>query len=144
MPLKPPINYFFENISFKIKQKKNLRNWICQTIASEGYGLEQVNFIFCNDDYLTNINVNYLKHNTLTDIITFDNSNTTKQVSGDIFISIERVIENSRIFKVKKRDELHRVMIHGVLHLLNYNDKSTKSKKTMTEKENFYLMVRSL
>lgn len=136
------IHFFSEDIKFTPKQKTYLRNWIHNTIKAEGYKLNELNFIFCSDSYLLNINKQYLNHNTLTDIITFDNSDVKSVITGDIFISIDRVHENAGIFKVKTEDELHRVMIHGTLHLLGYPDKGKKAKALMTEKEDFYLSKR--
>ncbi len=136
------IHFFSEDIKFTPKQKTYLRNWIHNTIKAEGYKLNELNFIFCSDSYLLNINKQYLNHNTLTDIITFDNSDVKSVITGDIFISIDRVYENAGIFKVKTEDELHRVMIHGTLHLLGYPDKGKKAKALMTEKEDFYLSKR--
>lgn len=138
-----PIHFFAEDISFTLKQKAFVRNWIRDSIIKEGFKLRELNFIFCSDEYLLSINKQYLGHDTYTDIITFDNSDKTKEIAGDIFISLERVNENAANFKVNQKDELHRVMIHGTLHLLGYPDKGTEAKALMTEKENFYLLKRS-
>lgn len=137
-----PIQFFSEDIDFTLKEKTHLRNWISQTVKSEGKRLRELNFIFCSDNYLLGINQHYLKHDTFTDIITFDNSEAPGLVLGDIFISMERVKENAEKFKVPHRDELHRIMIHGVLHLLGYTDKGKNDKEKMTEKENHYLSRR--
>ena len=133
------INFFIEEIDFKLKNKKALRNWIEQTIVAENHILKEINFIFCNDEYLLKINQDYLQHNTYTDIITFDNSEKDKEIVSDIFISVERVAENALTYQITTLQELHRVLIHGTLHLLGYKDKSPKEKKLMTAKENFYL-----
>lgn len=138
-----PIHFFFEDINFTLKKKTFVRNWIRNTILSEGYKLKELNFIFCSDNYLLTINQQYLNHDTFTDIITFDNSDKKLVIVGDIFISIDRVRENAGIFKVMEEDELHRVMIHGTLHLLGYPDKGKVAKTRMTEKENFYLLERN-
>lgn len=137
MPAK--INFFSEEIDFKLKNKKNLRSWIEQTVVAENCVLKEINFIFCNDQYLLKINQDYLQHDTYTDIITFDNSETEKEIVSDIFISVERVTENASTYQIATLQELHRVMIHGTLHLLGYKDKSPQEKKMMTDKENFYL-----
>lgn len=142
MPSRLPINFFFEEIKFNLKEKTALRVWINNTIQSEGYSLCELNFIFTNDGYLLNINKKYLKHNTYTDIITFDNSSEEKLLQGDIFISVDRIKENSKTYEVSTRDELHRVIIHGTLHLLGFPDKGKEAKKAMTAKENYYLSVR--
>jgi rRNA maturation RNase YbeY len=138
-----PIHFFSEDVSFTLKQKLKVRNWIHRTITSEGYKLGELSFIFTSDDYLLNINRDYLKHDTYTDIITFDNSEEENRITGDIFISIERVRENSSKFQVDENDELHRVMIHGTLHLLGYPDKGKEAKAIMTGKEDHYLSLRN-
>lgn len=135
----PPVNFFVEDISFNLKQRINIRKWIKSCIDAEGFRLRELNFIFCSDDYLLVINQGYLKHDTFTDIITFDNSEEERHIVGDIFISVDRVGENAAQFKVSERDELHRVMIHGTLHLLGYPDKGKAAKTLMTTKENYYL-----
>ena len=137
MPAK--INFFAEETDFKLKNKKRLRTWVEQTLLAEKRILKEINFIFCNDAYLLKINQEYLQHDTYTDIITFDNSETTEEIVSDIFISVERAAENASIFQTPFLQELHRVMIHGVLHLAGYKDKSAKDVKTMRSKENFYL-----
>ena len=134
-----PINFFAEDITFNIKQKGLVRNWIRNTILAEKHRLRLLNFIFCSDAYLLNINQQYLNHDTYTDIITFDNSEKDQDILGDIFISLERIRENARKLNVNETDELHRVMIHGTLHLLGYPDKGKSAKALMTEKEDLYL-----
>ncbi len=136
------ISFFAESITFSLRQKKHLRLWITETIKAEGKHPGELNFIFCSDDYLLSINQQYLNHNTYTDIVTFDNSTDKSKIEGDIFISVERIRENAVSFKVSVKDELHRVIIHGILHLLGYKDKTPKSKEQMTEKEDFYLALR--
>lgn len=135
----PEINFFAEDTTFNPDKKTLLRKWIKGTIEDEGYQLAELNYIFCSDTYLIEINRQYLNHDTYTDIITFDNSEVEKEITGDIFISIERIRENAKKFKVPVADELHRVMIHGTLHLLGYKDKGTESKKLMTQMEDKYL-----
>src|SRR5688572_30111324 len=137
-----PVYFFSENIFYSPPHKKLLKSWINNTIIEEGFRLSSVNFIFCDDEYLLEINKQYLNHDTYTDIITFDNSDTAKLIIGDIFISIDRIRENSLKFHVSERDELHRIMIHGTLHLLGYPDKGVKAKKLMTSKEDHYLSLR--
>lgn len=141
-PLK--IKFFSEDISYTLKQKAQVRNWIKETIHHEGYKLIELNFIFCSDNYLLSINQQYLKHDTFTDIITFDNSEIRGEIVSDIFISIDRVRENAQKFKISEVDELQRVMIHGTLHLLGYLDKKKEEKALMTEKEDYYLSKRQL
>ena len=134
------IQFFSEDIDFTLKNKELIRKWISHTIKDEGFKRsKELNFIFCSDRYLLSINQQYLDHNTYTDIITFDNSEEENIISGDIFISIDRIKENAIEFKVKESHELHRVMIHGVLHLCGYLDEKAKDKELMTKKEDFYL-----
>ncbi len=139
----PAINFFEEDIQFKLKDKAKVRQWIKDTIVAEGHQLNELNYIFCSDAYLLTINQQYLNHDTFTDIVTFDNSETPGKIEGDIFISIERIRENANKFNVSETDELHRVIIHGALHLLGYLDKKPADKKNMTIKEDFYLNKRS-
>lgn len=139
-----PINFFNEDISFTLKQKGLVRNWIRNTIILENHRLRLLNFIFCSDAYLLNINKQYLNHESYTDIITFDNSDAELEIAGDIFISIERVKENAKELALDDMDELHRVIIHGTLHLLGYSDKSKSSKARMTDKEDLYLSKRAI
>ncbi|MGV3508355.1 MAG: rRNA maturation RNase YbeY [Sphingobacteriaceae bacterium] len=138
-----PVNFFIEDISFTLKEKIHLRSWVKQTILSEGKKLKELNFIFCSDSYLLEINKQYLNHDTLTDIVTFDNSESYGSISGDIFISVDRIRENAAKFKATERDELHRVMIHGTLHLLGFKDKTTAQKALMTSKEDQHLQKRT-
>jgi len=139
----PSINFFEEDISFKLKNKNKIKEWIKSTITAEGYALQELNYIFCSDQYLLQINRQYLDHDTYTDIVTFDNSEKDRSITGDIFISIDRIRENAAKFGVTEANELHRVIIHGALHLLGYKDKSPADKKKMTLKEDFYLNKRS-
>ncbi|MCQ6961285.1 rRNA maturation RNase YbeY [Mucilaginibacter aquariorum] len=135
----PAITFHEEDISYKLKNKTAVRKWITDTIVAEGYKLSELTYIFCTDEYLLQINKQYLDHDTYTDIITFDNSEEDGVIVGDIFISIERIRENAGKFNVTEAHELHRVLIHGALHLLGYKDKSPADKKKMTLKEDFYL-----
>lgn len=138
---KAPVNFFSENVKYTLKNKIQIRNWIKDTIIAEGYHLEELNFILCSDDYLLDINQQYLKHDTYTDVITFDNSEELKTIVGDIFISIERIQENAKEFKGTVQQELCRVMVHGTLHLLGYKDKGKVAKALMTQKEDQYLAL---
>ncbi|WP_214073532.1 rRNA maturation RNase YbeY [Mucilaginibacter sp. dw_454] len=140
----PAIQFFEEDITYKLKDKAKLRRWITDTVIAEGYKLSELTYVFCSDAYLLQINQQYLDHDTYTDIITFDNSEEEGKIVGDIFISIPRIQENAAKFKVSDADELHRVIIHGALHLLGYTDKSAPAKKKMTEKEDYYLAKRQL
>lgn len=132
--------FFHSECSFQLKQEEKHISWIKQTVHLENRIINEVNIIFCDDQYLLKKNQRYLLHDTLTDVITFDYSEKSA-ISGDIFISIDRVKENAVNFAVPFEVELKRVMIHGVLHLMGYNDKSAEEKKRMTEKENQYLTL---
>jgi len=118
-----------------------VKSWISKVISNEKRKEGDINYIFCDDNYLLEKNIKYLKHTSLTDIISFDYT-IGKIISGDIFISIERVKENSNIFKTRFLDELHRVMVHGILHYCGYNDKTDQEKKLMRAKEDYYLSLR--
>lgn len=139
----PSINFFEEDILFKLKNKTKVKQWIKSTIEIEGYSLKELNYIFCSDQYLLQINQQYLDHDTFTDIVTFDNSEKKGVIEGDIFISIDRIRENAIKFNSGEVNELHRVIIHGALHLLGYQDKKAESKKIMTGKEDHYLSLRN-
>ena len=130
---KGEINFFSEN-DFVLEKENNFRNWVYQVIESENKFVGDINFIFCDDEYLHDINVKYLSHDTYTDIISFDNS-VGNTLHGDIFISSERVMENSVNFNVNFVDELKRVVIHGVLHFCGYKDKTERDQELMRRKE---------
>lgn len=139
---KPAINFFNEDVTYTLKSKMAIRTWINSAISAEGYRLEELNFIFCSDEYLWRMNHQFLDHDTYTDVITFDNSERFKTINGDIFISIDRVRENAAEINVPVATELCRVMIHGTLHLLGYKDKTKSAKTRMTAKEDHYLSLR--
>ena len=128
---------------FELTDEKRTSEWIIKCIEKENHELGEVNYIFCNDTYLHKINVEFLQHDTFTDIISFDYS-LGKLVSGDIFISIERVKENASNFKVSFQEELHRVIIHGILHYMGFKDKTDSEKQIMRDKENTCLKVLNL
>ncbi|MDB5114656.1 MAG: rRNA maturation RNase YbeY [Mucilaginibacter sp.] len=139
----PAIQFFEEDITYKLKDKTKVRHWLQETIVAEGFHLQELTYVFCSDAYLLQINQQYLDHDTYTDIITFDNSTEKGEITSDIFISIPRIRENAASYNVPEADELHRVMVHGVLHLLDYKDKTPADKKKMTQKEDYYLAKRS-
>lgn len=137
------IRFFSEEVKFKLAHPRKTSNWIKQAVSSEKGALGELNYIFCSDSYLLGINQQYLNHNTLTDIITFDHrGGEDGPISGDIYISIERVKENAQAFKVPFEVELHRVIIHGVLHLLGFKDKKKADQALMRKKEEAYLSLR--
>ena len=127
---------------FQLSNEQEVRAWLEYVLDEEDRDLGEVSYIFCDDDYLYDINVKYLKHNTLTDIISFDYS-LGKVVSGDIYISVERVEENARDRGIVFIDELHRVIVHGLLHYIGYRDKTDSQKKAMRKKEDYYLSLRT-
>ena len=120
---------------FLLEEESGYSDWINRIVKMEGAVLDQLDYVFCSDDYLFKVNVEYLNHNTYTDIITFDYS-VDERITGDIFISIDRVKENAKAFDVEFMSELRRVMCHGVLHLLGYNDKSDEERDIMRSMEN--------
>lgn len=134
--------YYFSEVNFDLKNQEPLTRWIEETIEQEGYSPGEINYIFCDDECLLDKNIKYLKHNTLTDIISFDYTEN-KIISGDIFISIDRVKENASDLGHLFEDELYRVMIHGVLHYCGYKDKTEKEQEQMTAKEDYYLSLRT-
>lgn len=127
----------FQNLSigFKLHQKLKFKQWIKQVTEKEKHLVGNINYIFCTDDELLDINIKHLNHNTYTDIITFDYTEN-KKINSDIFISVERVLENSQKFNVDFDAELKRVMIHGILHLCGYKDKTKLEAELMRKKEN--------
>ncbi|WP_136482714.1 rRNA maturation RNase YbeY [Cognatitamlana onchidii] len=131
------INFNYET-AFSLDEEGRISKWIVETITSEGCKLEEINYVFCDDEYLHKLNVEYLNHDTLTDIISFDYS-VGKLLQGDIFISVERVKENAKEYGVSFDEEINRVIIHGILHYCGYKDKSEGEAKLMRNKENFYL-----
>ncbi|MEJ1236830.1 rRNA maturation RNase YbeY [Chryseolinea sp. T2] len=135
------IQFFNKGTTFKLPSPRKTSNWIHKIAQTEGYGIGELNYIFCSDKFLLGINQQYLDHDTFTDIITFDLSEGDF-IEGEIYISIPRVRENSRIQKVSFHDELDRVIIHGLLHLLGYSDKGPRKKALMRKKEDACLALR--
>ncbi len=135
------IHFFWENIPQEPlpKDTTTTKAWIQEVIQAERCKLSLLNFIFCDDAYLLEINQAYLQHDTFTDIITFDNSEDGLELEGDIFVSVERVRENAQHLQEDYSTELYRVIIHGVLHLIGYADKTSTEQQEMRDKENIYL-----
>jgi len=138
--LSPSISFHSEDVDFQLENEQKTIDWIISTIHQEGKSVTEISYIFCSDAYLHQMNLAYLNHDTYTDIITFDYTENSF-VSGDIFISIDRVKENANKFNTTFLNELSRVIIHGVLHLVGYKDKSTEQKQVMRSKEDFYLTL---
>ena len=135
------IRFHFTN-SFTLKNQRKIKNWLKDTVVNEKNKVGDINYIFCSKQHLKKINNDYLTKNYETDVISFDFSDDNK-ISGDIYISSETVKKNSIIFNVDFNNEIKRVMVHGLLHLLNYNDKSNQEQKIMREKEDFYIKLNS-
>ncbi len=134
------ISFHSEDVDFHLVNEKQIIKWIKNSVKNEGKTISELSYIFCSDEYLHKMNLEYLNHDTYTDIITFDYTEGNI-VSGDIFISIDRVKENALEFNTEFLNELSRVTIHGVLHLAGYKDKTTKEKELMRSKEDFYLTL---
>ena len=132
------IQFCTEDVTFSLKEKLKHKAWLNEVAKQEGKKILELSYVFCSDEYLLQINQEYLNHDTLTDIVTFDNSEDPKKIEGDIFISIDRVKENGEKLGTYET-ELERVMVHGLLHLLGYKDKKKEDKALMTEKEDFYI-----
>ena len=136
------VNFYSEEINYTLKSKRKTIAWIIEAIQSEGKRAGEISIIFCSDEYLYKLNIGYLNHDTYTDIITFNFSEDKEVISGDIYISLERARDNAKEFKQLLQTELRRLIIHGVLHLCGYKDKSQKDKALMTLKEDYYLSLR--
>jgi probable rRNA maturation factor len=139
LPVNKAIDFYFKNIDFFPLPKNKIREWITFIMENERKDPGIINFIFCDDATLLGYNQNYLKHDTLTDVISFDYSEIMNNVSGDIFISKERVDDNAHELNIPSSIELLRVICHGVLHLVGYKDKTGKQKEIMRAREDFYL-----
>lgn len=135
------IHFFSEEIKFNLPQKLKRKNWLKKVAESENHKVGDINYIFCSDEYLYQINVDYLSHHTYTDIITFDNSEKDGRIEGDIFISIERVRENATKHQQSEETELSRVISHGLFHLMGYKDKSKDQSELMRSKEEFAIKL---
>lgn len=133
------INFHYEDIPFKVPASRETKSWLKQVAQEEDYSISEINYIFCSDSYLLEINKQYLDHHDLTDIITFDNSDTEGIIESDIFISVDRVKENAALFKESFEREIKRVMVHGLLHLCGYKDKTSDQKTKMRAREDHYL-----
>lgn len=132
------IYFHTEDVPLPKLEKQKVKNWIKRTITAENKKAGNINFIFCSDEFLLDINIKYLKHNFYTDVITFDYVNNNV-INGDIFISVDRIKENAERLKTTFFNELNRVIIHGVLHLIGYKDKMKNDKELMTKAEDKYL-----
>ena len=141
MSTQPNIFFFVDEIDYTLREKKKIRDWIIKAAENEGFKIVSINYILTNDNILLQLNKEYLHHITLTDIITFDLSESSGEITGDIYISVDRARENAREYKVRLHEELKRLMVHGVLHLMGYKDKTTEEKIQMRAREEFYLSL---
>ncbi|MCC9165374.1 rRNA maturation RNase YbeY [Pontibacter harenae] len=138
-----PIEFFSEETDFTLENPEQVSEWIANVIEQHNQELVNLTYIFCSDEYLHEINVEYLDHDTLTDIITFNNADIEGTIEGDVFISVDRVRDNAAELTIPFKDELHRVIIHGVLHLLGFKDKSPKQEAEMRKQEDSCLSLRN-
>ena len=136
------VSYFLQDIDFVFKHKRLNNSWLKLVAESEIKKLGNINIIFCSDNYILDVNVKYLGHDYFTDIITFDYCEKDI-LSGDLFISIDTVRDNAEFYKTEFNDELNRVIVHGLLHLIGYDDHTPDEQKIMREKENYYLELRN-
>lgn len=137
----PDICFFSEGLNHRVRQIRRLREWLHLVAVKEGCDLGALSIVLCSDEYLLKVNMDHLDHDYYTDIITFDYHTTP--ISGDLFISIDRVKENAKQLKLKTVDELHRVMVHGLLHLLGYKDNTDEDRQKMRALEDTYLALRN-
>lgn len=137
-----PIQFHKADVKYRLLNKEDLSKWLVNVAKREKFRIGELNIILCSDEYLYKLNVSYLKHKTYTDIITFDFSQGSSPLSGELYISLERVIENADYLGLTTRDELHRVMVHGLLHLCGYSDKTASAKAEMRKQEDLYLSLR--
>jgi probable rRNA maturation factor len=135
------INFFVEDIPFKLTEKQKHKNWLKAVAQAEGFAMGDLNYIFCSDEYLLNVNRQYLDHDYYTDIITFDNSEEENRIDGDIFVSIDRIKDNAKTLNQPYEYEQKRVLVHGLLHLLGYPDKSEEEASVMRSKEELYIKL---
>ena len=133
------VHFCFEKVDLTLKERSKLKNFVSNVIAWEKKSLNSLTYIFCTDRNLLEINRKYLDHNFYTDVVTFDLSSSREEILADIFISVDRIKENAKRLKVSLKEELHRVMLHGLLHLCGYNDQTGPQKKLIRKKEDFYL-----
>ena len=129
------LHFFSEDVPFELPEKLRRKRWLKSLATTAGYRVQELNYVFCSDEYLFQMNVDYLNHDTYTDIITFDNSEKMHALEGDIFISIDRVRENAKTHTTDEDSELTRVLAHGLLHLMGYKDKSKEEASLMRKKE---------
>jgi probable rRNA maturation factor len=135
------IHFFSEDVPFSLKEKQKRKKWLSEIASIQSYKIRDLNYIFCSDEYLHKINLEYLNHDDYTDIITFDNSENPSDIEGDIYISIERVNENAEKHQLDQDTELSRVISHGLFHLMGQKDKTKTDSKAMRSKEDFAISL---
>ena len=134
------IHFFVEDVSFSLSDQSSVTHWLDAVARSEGVTIAELNYIFCSDDYLLCLNQQYLNHDYYTDVITFDHrDHPTESIAGDVYISYDRVVDNSSQFNFSVSHELHRVMVHGLLHLIGYGDDTESGQQFMRQLEDQYL-----
>ena len=141
MDIQSEFDFRSEDILFQLNEKPAIISWLSYSITAENKIPGDISYVFCSDDFLHKMNVKYLNHNTLTDIITFDYCHGNL-INGEMFICIDRIKDNAKDFSVSLDKELHRVMIHGIMHLCGYKDKTVEDQNVMSSKEDFYLNLR--
>ena len=129
------IHFFSEEIKFTLREKLNRKRWLKKIATNAGFKIKELNYVFCSDEYLYQMNRDYLKHDSYTDIITFDNSEKKGDIEGDIFVSIDRIRENAKTHTQEVETEMNRVLAHGLLHLMGYKDKTQEEVALMRLKE---------
>lgn len=133
------IRFFNEDVPYKLLQKRVISQWLKQQAALEGFTIGDLNYIFCSDEHVLQVNRDYLQHDYYTDIITFDQSEDEDSIEGDIFISVDRVADNAGQLAIKPEQEMRRVLAHGMLHLCGYGDKTDEEEAQMRQKEDEWL-----
>ncbi|MDA9333141.1 rRNA maturation RNase YbeY [Saprospiraceae bacterium] len=133
------IEFFEADIEYQLDRPDDIRLWLTNLAIEEKCGIEKIQYIFCTDEYLLGINKQYLEHDYYTDIITFPINNSKTAIKSDIYISVDRVIENAKSYGVSTIQEFYRVIAHGLLHLCGYDDATDDEKRIMRERENYYL-----
>ncbi|GAA4446317.1 rRNA maturation RNase YbeY [Nibrella saemangeumensis] len=133
------IRFFNEDTPYKLPQKQTVRQWLKTQAGQEGFAVGELNYIFCSDEYVLQVNKDYLEHDYYTDIITFDQSEEEGKIEGDIYISVDRVTDNARQLNVPAEQEMRRVLAHGLLHLCGHGDKTDEEAAAMRRKEDEWL-----
>lgn len=138
------ISFNYQGIDWKLANEKHISAWLKTISREHSIKIRELNYIFCTDEYLLQLNSKHLKHDYYTDILTFDNSDgQKKEIFGDVYISIERVLDNANAYQVPIQEEIHRIIAHGILHLIGFDDQDPISKQEMTDQEDYALSLRT-